>query len=517
MSLTSVSALSTEVLALPESWTTRGGFRFDPREDRWAIPDTMGVLSFNFGRVRPLCTDELVHSLKKVLLWNLQNHSPVHAKNMFHRFKGFAESVVQGGRFLSVVESHHIINYRGTLSLKNEYFLGSLSGFFQKWRELGYSGITPDAYALLRSMVLKKNRTGWAVLTMDPLAGPFTEIELHAIHRAVNKGFASGGIGNRPFSLVWLFMATGARPVQIADLKIKDLLIRRTPSGSIEYLLQVPRAKQRNMLRRSAFKCRPLIREVGEVLEAWIDQVKQDYAERCGSAMNPEELPIFPAWDRANSPGFEHHSNSHELRDEVMSILSSLEVFSHRTGEELHVTPRRFRYTLGTRAAQEKLGPLVIAEMLDHSDTQSALIYTKATPAIIEQIDEALAKDLAPLAQAFAGRIVQSDDYADRRGDPASLVRRPGGEPGQDGVGRCGRCGACSAPAPIACYTCGNFQAWLDGPHEEVLKGLIEDRRRVMAVTGDERIAAANDSVILAVAHVVEMCLRIRTEQGRAQ
>lgn len=45
--------------------------------------------------------------------------------------------------------------------------------------------------------------------------------------------------------------------------------------------------------------------------------------------------------------------------------------------------------------------------------------------------------------------------------------------------------------APIACYTCKNFQAWVDGPHEAVLDYLLVERGRLIAEV-DVRIATVN-------------------------
>ena len=506
-------AISAEVWSLPESWRARNGHEFWPQDDFWKIPDTTREHVFNFASLRKSCSREMVQSCKRVLLWYVQSRSLSHATNMFAQLKGFLNFAGADGKLLYSISDVEIVNYKGSLPKEHQYYLGSLSGFLQKWHELGYSGIDPAAYSLLRSLRIEGNRKGWAVLTMDPAEGPFTQVELQVIHQAVNKAFAEGDIDSREFSLVWLFMATGARPIQIADLKIKDFHALQTESGTAEYILRIPRAKQRGALRRAAFKDRPLIPQVGDVIHAYITQVKIE-SERCASDMaSSDDLPIFPIWNKPNSPGFSHHPDALEVRKEVKELFSKLEVFSHRTGEPIKITPRRFRYTLGTRAAQEKLGPLVIAEMLDHDDTQNVMVYTKATPEIIETIDEALAMELAPLAQAFAGKIVAADDETDRADDPTSLVRRPG----QDGVGRCGRCGTCGAAAPIACYTCGNFQAWLDAPHEEILKDLLDERRRLLEVTGDERIAHVNDNAILAVAQVVEECKRIKAGEERAQ
>lgn len=45
--------------------------------------------------------------------------------------------------------------------------------------------------------------------------------------------------------------------------------------------------------------------------------------------------------------------------------------------------------------------------------------------------------------------------------------------------------------APIACYTCKNFQAWVDTPHEAILDYLLVKHGRLIAEVG-VRIATVN-------------------------
>lgn len=187
---------------------------------------------------------------------------------------------------------------------------------------------------------------------------------------------------------------------------------------------------------------------------------------------------------------------------------------SERTGKPIHITPTRFRRTIGTRAAIEGHGELVIAELLDHDDTQNVGVYVQATPEIVERIDQAIALQMAPLAQAFAGVLISTEVDAERGSDPTSRIVSPQCTKGFTPVGNCGKHGFCGFMAPIACYTCRNFQAWLDGPHEAVLNHLVAERERLMANT-DARIASVNDRTILAVAQVVNQCREAKRAGGK--
>jgi hypothetical protein len=150
----------------------------------------------------------------------------------------------------------------------------------------------------------------------------------------------------------------------------------------------------------------------------------------------------------------------------------------------------------------------LIAELLDHTDTQNVNVYVEDVPEHVDAINRAVAGQLAPIAQAFAGKLVDSEAHAMRGDDPSSRVRVRSGQ----SAGTCGHHGFCGALAPIACYTCINFQPWLHGPHEQVLDQLIAEQARVFKVTGDHQVSHITDRTILAVTRVIQMC----TERKRA-
>ena len=149
---------------------------------------------------------------------------------------------------------------------------------------------------------------------------------------------------------------------------------------------------------------------------------------------------------------------------------------SERTGESLNVAPIRFRRTFGTRAAQEGYGELVIAELLDHTDTQHVGVYVGSVPEIAERIDRAVAMSLAPLAQAFAGILISDESEATRAGDPASRIldyRTDQTKP----MGSCGQHSVCSFNAPIACYTCRNLSLGWTAPMRPYWRGLSRNAK----------------------------------------
>lgn len=500
--------LHKKPLGIPSEVETRNGARFDPRVDRWSYRDNTATVSLDFTNLN--ATAELIFSAKKVLIWYAENKSPDHLMNMFERFQHMLKSNEQATGELTLITSNVLINYRARLSSKNSWYLGSLSGFLQKWHDLGMDGVTEDAIKMLRQLRIKGNRKGEAISTMDTLDGPFTDIEIEAIHGAVDKAFDVRDINLDDYLLVWLFLVLGQRPIQFASLKISDVGTEVSKDGATIYTLRVPRAKQRGQLSRGDYRSRVLIPKIGEKLVQYAAEV---HAKFVGVLTDPSQAPLFYAKrSNKNEPlGFEYHRTSKGLAVDLKDALGKLSVMSERTGEQLHITATRFRRTLGTRAAMEGHGELVIAELLDHNDTQNVGVYVQATPEIVDRIDRAMALYLAPLAQAFAGVIIVDESEATRKGDPTSRICDPKFDSSMKPMGNCGKHGFCGSLAPISCYTCRSFQPWLDGPHEAVLIHLISERDRLMVV-GDARIASINDRTILAVAEVVKRCDEMRED-----
>jgi integrase len=501
---TSVAAEKRSNLeALPFSVRTRGGATFDPRSDFWSYRDGVSRVCINFTPIAGLLSSEMQQSLKVVLLWYAENASPHHINNMHFLFCHFVKYLweVQGAAIQSVA-SIDLLNYKASLSSNKAWFLSNLSGFLKKWHRLRLPGVAEDVVSLLRDLRLKGNPRGVAVRTMDPVAGPYTDIELGAIQTALNDSFADGSIADDMYLLAWLFIALGQRPSQFAALKVGDVsgvLI----DGQVHYNLKVPRAKQRDAHLRTQFKNRPLVSQIGKPLLEYAQRIRHRFE---GRLAEPKDAPLFPsAVEVEGAPGYEFHSTGGNLSRRLSDTLRGLRVYSERTGDLLQISAIRFRRTFGTRAAQEGHGELVIAELLDHSDTQNVGVYVASVPEIAARIDRAIAMELAPLAQAFKGALINDESEATRCGDPSSRILDLRINRSTKPMGSCGQYSFCSFNAPIACYTCRYFEPWLDGPHEAVLKHLLEQREQLL-VTTDRRMAAINDRTILAVAEVIQLC-----------
>jgi integrase len=495
---------TTGGLRLPNSIRTRSGATLDPHQPRWSFHDGVDTISLNFSSLK-WAAPKLIECLKFPLAWYAENRSAGQLEAHFYGIQRLVEFLgCLHGEEIIEISATGLINYRASLRSDTEWQLGALAAFLKKWHALQMPGISNDAITFLKQVRLKGVRKGTAVLTMDPVDGPFSEVELQAVYAALNEAYSAGDIVLGDYVLVWLFMLLGQRPRQFALLKVCDVVPVTKKDASLEYVLRVPRVKQGMARHRDEFKDRLLAPSIGRLLCIYADGVKKLFGDKLP---DPSQAPLFPAGSAPDGqPDYlKFHLTSTRLGLRLVTVLDGLEVWSERTGQALHITATRFRRTLGTRAAKEGHGELIIAELLDHSDTQNVGVYVRATPEIVERIDRAIALQMAPLARAFSGVIISNESEAVRGDDPTSRIVDPRFDKDLAPMGNCGTSGSCDFMAPISCYTCKSFQAWADGPHEAVLLYLIAERERLMHDT-DGRIAAINDRTILAVAEVVRQC-----------
>ncbi|MGY9355608.1 site-specific integrase [Citrobacter braakii] len=493
---------------------SRAGYKFDPDELVWVLDRNVRV---NTTFVRGMLDPSLHEGCISTLLHYAENLSPAHTRNIDVAFRRFLE---EAG--VSEVTPEALINYRSTLSARDEYRLGTLRGFLYKWNALGYPGVSDDVVRLLEGWQLRGNEKGDRVKRRDPTEGPLTDNELRAFNDSAVNAFSKELIGIGDLALALLLSHTGRRPNQLCELRVGDLdPAHKNNKGEPLFVIHIPRGKTRARSFRAEFKAFALKPELWEVLQAQSRSVIDVFEGKVGHPLQDADrklLPLFPNELRVaevcsvsdlrqlTSADYLHRSSA-SVTEFLKKLVRISECYSERTGDLLNVIATRFRYTTGTRAAREGFGEVVIAELLDHSDLQNAGVYIKDIPEHVEALDRAMGHQLAPYAQAFAGVLVDREEDATRGDDPSSRVRHRGA-----GAGTCGSFGFCGGNVPVPCYTCIHFQPWLNGPHEQFYEWLVQEKDRVLSITGDETVASAHDRTILAVAQVIRLCRERREE-----
>lgn len=439
-----------------------------------------------------------------------QNYTGAHTSNICNRFQHMVETLQDDN-----VSVQGLINYRSLLSPKTEWYLSVLRGFLRRWFTLGHPGLSSEVVELLDQWRLKGNEKGKFVKQLDLNKGPLSDIELQALNEGAIRAYETGSIDIASLAMTLCLSHTGRRQIQITHLKVEDMQWGKNKRGEAMYLLKIPRAKQPDVEFREVFKTFAVSKDLWRLMKRQADasiREVQTILEFELSESVKNELPLFPDLDEFRNVKDKSelisllqtdkpHIPTEVVNRTLSHIVKISNICSERTGELLRINSSRFRYTIGTRAAREGFGELIIAEILDHSDTQNAGVYIKNIPDHVKALDEAVGAQLAPYAQAFAGVLVDSECMAKRGDDPRSRIRNE-----EAGVGTCGNFGFCGTNVPIPCYTCMYFQPWVNGPHQLVLKSLLAERERVLAITQDELVANANDRTILAVSEVIQKC-----------
>ncbi len=415
---------------------------------------------------------------------------------------------------VSQFDIHNLVSYRASLKKNEEHRLAKVRMLLKNWFDWGYSGVNEELIKQINSWRLKGAEKGKAVKSLDVREGPLTEIEMSSLIEVMLETYVSGQLSLTHYSIASLLAFTGRRPIQITSLKVKDICEEKAGEAT-NYWINFPRAKQRFSKWRSEFNDYPITQDLWILLSLHANNVIKKIKGMVPFILDGEmisECPLFPDYkairECKEKTDFLVASSTdylHIERDYCAQVMKRLEtkldVYSERTGKRLNLSTRRFRYTLGSNIAREGKGELIIAEALDHSDTQNVGVYVKNLPDVVERIDKAVALQLAPLAQAFQGVLIDSESDAERGNDSTSRIGN-----GEVSVGNCGSYGFCNALAPIACYTCKHFQPWIDGPHEMILNELLEKRNEVLKNTEDIKIASSNDRLILAVGEVIRRC-----------
>ena len=274
----------------------------------------------------------------------------------------------------------------------------------------------------------------------------------------------------------------------------------------------LPQVKTREQNARVSFKEFDLSPQTGRLIE--------DYAVSLKLAGLGRDSPLFPEAvvltrqksldDRDETDLFLGHCTAAGLSRVFNNMLNPIAPPTERLDfAPLPISPKRFRYTFGTRMVEEGASKTVVADRLGHTDLQNVDHYYEASPKIVENIDKAMDSYLAPLAQAFRGRLVEGEGQTTLKGAPGSRIIDFKAAP--QPVGSCsGKAGGCAFNKPVACYTCFKFEPWLDAPHEKVLQRLLAEREKW---PDDERIARINDDAILAVQQVIVECTEVKSQR----
>ncbi|MXP59204.1 site-specific integrase [Pantoea sp. Taur] len=486
------------------------GYYFFLNDEAWRLSRNVTV---NIKMVKDVIDKELMEGYLKVLKFLACELSPASVKVINNNFRRFIVSVEP-----KRVDEFSLVRFRGSDG-KNNNIMSSVRILIKKWYELGYSGIDEDAYDFLCKLIIPDNKKGEVVRRRDQVKGPFTDIELQSFLEACYRAYDKGNIDITQLAMALLISATGRRPLQISQMKVSDIRRLKVNEDSYSYVISIPRIKQ-GLGFREAFRKFQVTKELYDLLRKQCDLSIEQTRSTLKRELTDKELgntPLFISMQKLESFKINNelreifvtdkaHEYSMKINKTLSFIAKTENIISERTYERLNVNPRRFRYTVGTRAAREGASELVIAELLDHSTTQYTGVYVEFNADHVARIDEAVGIHIKKYAGFFQGKI-QGDNSINKN---ELAVRDLSGEV----TGACGGCKSCQANVPVPCYTCHHFRPFIDAPHIELRDHLLKQRERIMTDTNDETMSKTLDRTIMAVEEVVKKCETLKLQRS---
>ena len=469
---------------------------FDPVDDVWKIVLEKGATHISFKPIRDRWGDGHANNAKQAALAYMEDRSPDTVKGAVNALARMARHVFAG----DTISAASLMGYRSLLAREDLHYLGHLAAFLKFWVARGYTGVDRDVLQFFGSIKIPGNVKGAAVRTHHPTKGPFTDLELQGITLAAREAHREGRVSRQDFAILLALTATGSRPGQLSMLACGDL-VPPAPGSSVSRLL-VPSLKKRT--RKRLTRERVIPGELAALLKKLVAERSRD--ERF-QATPVDRRPIFAVAATAFASLPDAHIGKRGVSRALKRIQSALRLRSARTGAPINLAPRRFRSTLGTRAADAGHPPVLIAHLLDHTDLQHVGVYVESRPSIVDRMDAALHDRVEPLAGLFSGEIVADESESGTGEAPSRRVASAAGK----GVGTCTGSRRCTRLAPLACYTCAAFRPWRDAPHDDLLRSLIEERGTLLADGISPQVAGANDATIMAVAEVADRCRTMRT------
>ncbi|MBB3231984.1 integrase [Halomonas stenophila] len=428
---------------------------------------------------------------------------------------------------VSGINIDSLAQWKVFLGSEFEYRLGAIRGLFYSWEQWGFKGVDESVVDWLEEQKIRGNVKGKAVRTWCPFSGPYSSTELGWILEWATDALREKEISYDTHAAIYLLATTGQRAVQLRKLRSKDIAAsKKTDSrGSVEnFVLSIPMAKERLAKKyRSEFLEKPINRSLYLVLANLRDRNIEKINSLLDEPMTIDEIkeiPLFPSWVRikrfikANGSSKRVFMGEHEARPNSFHITTHgfrdligyeytrrCPLISEVTGEPLTLSSRRFRYTYGTNCAKMGLTGRALAYALGQRDNQNVNHYVETSPEIADRINELMEGPLTVIAQALAGTLVDSETDAVRGDDPRARIKTSS----MENVGTCGSYEFCPS-GWRSCYTCRRFQPWLDAPHEEALKEVLQSRKQMVEAGCSELVIHSSDRLVLAIRKVIELC-----------
>lgn len=487
------------------------GYEFHLNASKWKIDNTVDINWSLINELKLECST--IVGMRKALAIFASELSAHYTINCFKYFKKILETA--GTKTLTVAA---IQNFLGGLDKENEYKLGAVKAFILDWHEKGFAGVSDEVAKYLTQLKLRGNSKGKAVSKGCPHTGAYNMQEQQAILEWAVNAFVDQKLSLEEYCWLMSNMYLGSRSIELRNITRGDLISLKSTENIETYKLKKVLAKKRNASFREISEEIEIDEDLALLLlnqaNSSIKYIEQHFKENLSNIIK-NKIPVFIEKSSVSelntlsqllsitekTPDF-IFLNGNSSQQMMSDISRKCQAKTERLdGDYIHLTSRRFRYTIGTNARRRGLNEYQIAKILGHSDIQNVKVYVENTNEVVDLIDEAMTTVLAPLAQAFAGTLIENEREAIRANDPRSRIKASNGS----GVGNCGEFGFC-ASGGRQCYLCTKFQPWVHGQHEKVLQSVNDERESLRKRGASDFVIQSTDRVVLAITQVIQLC-----------
>jgi hypothetical protein len=520
-----VSTKLSKPQAVEQSWpeikslVTREGKKIDISGDKWLLPIVIRDHSvIDFGKVSDF---QLRNALKHCVSDRLRRISTSAGYKVFQDV--WRQVLRNWGKDIqpSAVKDHLIDLFEKSINIqRSQHKLWMMYEPIRWyiWCSDNISGGTfSDAYAAeLEAMVIPGGPKGEAVRMSDPDMGPLHKsLELPLLIAALKEDESLEFEHLQQKAVMALSLAFGRNPANLTYLRESDL-VKLDPSREDPcYIIRMPRIKKRFVNPRDDLMDEYLDPHFGRILENLVAQNNLVPLSFKGSDFStPDNRPLLIRTGGNRVAMFSldaeniFNMTSGDISRLITAFIKRHNIISPLTGEPMHVTPRRLRYTLATGLAAEGISRRELARILDHTDTQHVGVYFDVAGKVVDHLDNAMAKGFSKYLNFFKGKLVDGDEEAVNGGrDDKHLKFIDEQNPAdQSAIGVCGESSVCHLDPPYSCYLCPKFQPYRHADHEHVLDCLLAGREERLKKYENARLGIQLDEVIAAVAQVAQLC-----------
>jgi hypothetical protein len=267
--------------------TSSAGFQFSINDDKWVLDSESNVYVTFVQKYPQEYHDSIILTLVYYAEQRSAAYVSLHTREL-RRFLKHGESFTLNG----------LLAYKlSTPEHNRDQYLSVFRCFLRQMMYLGFN--VPEVFMKeFNTWILGGNEKGISVLTQDPEEGPYSDLEFRAVKAALDYKYADNTLSDREYSITQLFMATFRRPVNLKQLKVKDLFASSNVlvTKQVIYQINIPRSKGKGRSFRSQFKAFALIESTGLVLARHIQnsiKLVETKIERKLTEEEAKELPIF--------------------------------------------------------------------------------------------------------------------------------------------------------------------------------------------------------------------------------